>query len=463
LEHRKEAFYIVAIFLAIVVAPVTFSAPNSNEPPLDLELPYITMFENDMTYAFMMSWDDGNQYTDTPVSLIEDKYGVKHTSFLITSRITEENIAQWMSMLFRGHDIEVHGRNHTAIGLDIPEDDIREIVEGGAADLNAWLGYDPIAFAYPFGSVSDTAANIVLETFDFSRGTKSEGYNTLGTWPLANVRDVFHSIGDLTGLQSTYSIPSVSKIYERFLEMIDRDGRGYQTYGAFKTYGHTDLYYIDLEGRDLLDIELEKISMRNDTWLTSWGEAWAYNQIRMNTSIQDYSAGPSQVQFTVTPEYDVDRYPLQVTVKCEVPANWETPLVEIGGQTISNPLTIYTHGEKFILFNIRPRGQTVNIIDATSDDTVAPFTSQPRLKWASDDLIMMFDITDSGGFVQDVNVSIQSISSCGYFELVENPLFWGNSTYGVVLLDAVDENTVIRIDAIDSNGNRCSTYFTIIE
>ena len=331
LNRRYTTLCVIAFIVIMISVPLPFSSIAADEPPMGIDMPFITRFKNDMTYAFMLSWDDGDEVNDVPVSLIEDKYEAKHTSFLVTSRITDDNIAQWMSMLFRGHDMEVHGRYHTAIGLNVNESSIRDVVEGGAADLKAWLGYNPIVFAYPFGSVSENASDIVLETFDFARGTKEEGFSTLGTWPITNKRDVKHSIGGLTGLQNTYNIPNIPQLYERFLTMIERDGRGYDTYGAFKTYGHTGQYYLNLEGRELFDMELAKLSQRNDTWFTSWGEAWAYEQVRTNTTIHGFNADSTIVSFFVTPELDIERYPVEITIRSEIPATWNIPLVEIDG------------------------------------------------------------------------------------------------------------------------------------
>lgn len=433
---------------------------SANNPPFALEQPSITTFKNDMTYAFMISWDDGDP-NDLPISFIEDRYGFKHTSFLITNRMNDDNFAQWMSMLFRGHDIQVHGRTHTAIGLNLNESSIRDIAEGGALDLKDWLGYNPIAFAYPFGSVSENATEIVLGTYDYARGTKSEGFNSLGTWPILDVSDVKHSIGGLTGLQSTYDIPNIPDIYDRFLTMIERDGRGYQTYGAFKTYGHTNDYYMDYAGRDLFETELVKLSLRNDTWFTSWSEAWAYELVRTNTIIDDFSANGDVISFHIVPDYNVLRYPIEVTMKCEIPVDWTNPLVDIEGKTMNSPRIITEKGHRYILFNMIPGGQQITIVDDVSLDSISPEINNPRYQWISGDLIVKFDVTDSNGFIEDVNVSVTHNSIDYDFNLVESPLFWGNSTYGVVLFDVQLSIITLNVDVIDSNGNACSVPFTI--
>ena len=129
---------------------------------------------------------------------------------------------------------------------------------------------------------------------------------------------------------------------------------------------------------------------------------------------------------------------------------------------ISNLTTITSNGHKYILFNMEPRGQKVTITNRMASDTVAPVVTEPFLRWVSNDLIITFDVTDLSGFIRDVNVTLHTSTSDHEFDIVENPIFWGNSTYGIVLFDAPVEEMVMLVDTIDSNGNACSILFSIV-
>ncbi len=444
----------ISLVLVVVVAwygVVILGEYDSNitETTSDLKLPapVITMFKNDKRYALLVSWDDG--VNDMDFSFLEDELGIKHTSFVVTSRIADKKF--WgLDIMFRGHDIQSHTREHKATGL-ANLSYCEYLISRSIVDIERTYGFTPIVLAYPYGSTNAITSEIALRYVDVARGTIPEGILRLGTWPIKHRGNARHSTFDLNGLSSE----NMDRLAERFYEMTKLEGNR-----AFKIYGHTDLATFNLTERAMLFDELKKIAFRNDTWYASWGEAIAYDILRTNTTIEDFSYDDSEVMFRTVTSANVTRYPVQLTYRVEIPKEWDSIVVYDDGR-ISSDFTL-TNGT--LLINSKPRNQTIRIVRTqdTMIDTEGPVIGGVTIATGTEGLLITFEVTDVLGFVTDVNMTVSVGNNTFFFNRIVNPIFWDNSTYGrAIFADDIQSSDGIDITicAQDSSGNLSSLSY----
>lgn len=406
-----------------------------------LDEPTITTFRCDKPYAFMISWDD--EYNDLPFSFLEDRIGMKHTSFVVTSRIN--NSMLWgLDMLFRGHDIQSHGLYHSPLGLNLNDSYRRLVLEQSIYDIERMYGYTPILFAYPYGSTDEYVSKMVLEYYDVARGTRTEGLTTtLGIWFIDRPDDARHSIGDCGGIGTK----NAHLLLGRFNDMTKK-GAG----RAFKTYGHTHDSCISVEDRPYFFEMLEQVSGRNDTWYTTWGEAVAYWILSTNTSITEHHVSNSTVSFKTTPTVDINRYPIRLTYKVNVPLGWTKVYVTDNKKSSSVLSVVEEDGKKYALIESIPQGQVLYLSKQPPQGTPTPTITDLRTIITDEGTLFMFDVLGSSAII-DVNLTIYTLTHTYFFEEIMNPTFWFNSTYGrVVFGESITDYTVV-INVVDASGN----------
>ncbi|MGY5853971.1 MAG: polysaccharide deacetylase family protein [Candidatus Thorarchaeota archaeon] len=239
-----------------------------------VELPTVEVFQGGKQYAFMFSWDDGGD--DLRFSFLEDELGFKHTSFVVTSKIQGKNL--WgLDMLFRGHDIQSHSREHL-YHTKLNESYRNYLISQSVKDIEEVYGYTPILFAYPYGSQNMACQTQALEYFRVARGLGPEKISDCGTWPITSLGNCDHSFPEIDGVVGhTYE-----KLVDSFNTMVENsEGR----HRAYKCYGHSNTdWFADDERIDFFT-RLGDIANRNDTWYTSWGEAFAYQIQRQNIRV----------------------------------------------------------------------------------------------------------------------------------------------------------------------------------
>lgn len=406
-----------------------------------LEEPIITTFRHDRPYTFMISWDD--EYNDLPFSFLEDRIGMKHTSFVITSRIN--NSMLWgLDMLFRGHDIQSHGLYHSALGLKHNDSYRRLVLEQSIYDIERMYGYTPILFAFPYGSTDENVSKMALEYYDVARGTRTEGLRTtLGIWFIDRPDDARHSIGDCGGIDTK----NAHLLPDRFSDMTKR-GAG----RAFKTYGHTHISCIGVEDRPYFFEMLEQVSGRDDTWYTTWGEAVAYWILSTNTSITEHCISDSTVSFRTTPTVDINRYPIRLTYRVNVPLDWSEVYVADNKRSSSVLSVVEEEGKKYALIESIPQGQVLYLSEQPPREVQPPTITDLRTLVTDEGTLFMFEVLGSSAII-DVNLTIYTLTHTYFFEEMVNPTFWFNSTYGrVVFGESITEFTAV-INVVDASGN----------
>lgn len=91
--------------------------------------------------------------------------------------LSADQVREWAA---NGIEFGAHGRTH--VDLTHGSTNLIEEVERSAADLERLLGYRTRSFAYPFGSVNETALKEVAQTYDLAF-TARPGVNTVETNP----------------------------------------------------------------------------------------------------------------------------------------------------------------------------------------------------------------------------------------------------------------------------------------
>lgn len=139
-------------------------------------------FENGKKKVFTLSYDDGLVF-DIPLIEIFNKNNLKSTFFLCSARLKkgdfdlekmEGSISyQKAKFVYAGHEIASHSVNHACVG-QIPRNEIEYEVKEDVKAINENLGIKIKGFAYPCGSQSDEAIEIIKEAgLGYARTNKS--------------------------------------------------------------------------------------------------------------------------------------------------------------------------------------------------------------------------------------------------------------------------------------------------
>ena len=139
-------------------------------------------FENGKKKAFTLSYDDGGVY-DIPLIEIFNKHNLKSTFFVCSSRLEignfnlekEEGSISYekAKTLYEGHEIASHSVNHARVG-EIERSAVEYEVKEDIRAIKENLGIDIKGFAYPCGSQSDEAIEVIKEAgLSYARTNKS--------------------------------------------------------------------------------------------------------------------------------------------------------------------------------------------------------------------------------------------------------------------------------------------------
>ena len=440
MNHMK-LFQVLAIVICLSIgfssSLIIISDYCWTEPPI-LQLPTMTVFRDDHQYAFMLGWDD--EMDDLNFSFIEDEFGFRHTSFAVTGRLND-SVFWGLDMLFRGHDIQSHSSEHLHFAW-LNESRIESLLAQSISDIERLYGYTPIVFAYPFGSHSNESDAIIPNYFDVGRGIGSELTNQ-GAWPITNRSCCLHTAPGNDGITGS----GVDLLSISFEEMLNKEG-----YRAYKCYGHSG--WFNARERTLFKKELSKIAEHN-LWLTTWGEAIAYQVVRNHAIIENYHVYSKNLKFvTKAPELNISRYPISITYKVEIPRDWDDVTVLEDGRIIAHEIVDISNN-RYVMLNSAPRGQLIEITTQKVIDTTSPTLSGIRVRYTPEGALILFEASDFHGTVYDVNMTV--VTDIGTFDFVRmmNPTFWSNSTYGRVVFNANNVYAVTVI-ALDSSGNVCN-------
>ncbi len=398
--------------------------------------PVVTVFRDNHQHAFMLGWDD--EMDDLNFSFIEDEFGFRHTSFAVTGRLND-SVFWGLDMLFRGHDIQSHSSEHLHFAR-LNSSRIELLLGQSINDIERLYGYTPIVFAYPFGSHSSESDSIIPNYFDVGRGIGYEKTNR-GAWPITSRSCCLHSAPGCHGITGDV----VDRLTTSFEEMLNNEG-----HRAYKCYGHSG--WFNAQERSQFEKELSKIAEHDDLWLTTWGEAIAYQVVRDHTVIEDYHTYSENIKFkTVAPELNISRYPVSVTYRVEIPRDWDNLAVLDDGRIIPHKIVENSSGE-YLLLNSIPRGQIIEITTQRGVDTTGPVISGIHIRYTAEGALVLFEVSDFHGTVCDVNMTIVTDIGSFDFDRIVNPTFWSNNTYGRVVFNASDIYA-ITVMASDSSGN----------
>lgn len=436
--NHKQLFQVLAIIICLFIGSGSSLVVISDYrwvEPLPIQPPIITVFRDDHQHAFMLSWDD--EMDDLNFSFVEDEFGFRHTSFTVTNRLND-SVLWGLDMLFRGHDIQSHSSEHLHFAW-LNESRIESLLSQSINDIERLYGYTPIVFAYPFGSHDNESDSIIPNYFDVGRGIGPELTNQ-GAWPITNRSCCLHSAIGIHGITgSVVDLLSIS-----FNEMLNKDG-----HRAYKGYGHSG--WFTARERILFKKELAKI-VEHDLWFTTWGEAIAYQVVRDHAIVENYHVYSKNLKFvTKAPELNTSRYPVPITYKVEIPRDWNDVTILEDGRIIPHKI-VDESNSRYVLLNSLPMGQVIEITTQEVVDTTSPMISGIRVRYTTEGALILFEASDVHGTICDVNMTIVTDIGTFNFDIVVNPTFWSNTTYGRVVFNASDICAII-VMASDSSGN----------
>jgi hypothetical protein len=436
---RKAIILVIGISVLLLDS---FLAFGMHSQPTDVSIPDVEVFRGGKQFAFMFSWDDGGD--DLAFSFLEDELGFKHTTFAVTSRIESRKL--WgLDMLFRGHDIQSHSRqhlHHAQLNSSYREYLLRQSVN----DIETVYGFTPIVFAYPYGSVDITTQEQVSKFFRLARGIQYESTLIRGTWPIENQGRALHSFPSVDGVKGT----NMNRLVNTFEEMVTGAG---SAHAAYKCYGHSK-WFTPEERSDFFEL-LKQIAMRKDTWYTSWGESVAYQLERQNVRISSYHKSKHSISFTTEVD-DEFSFGVALTYRIEIPGTWAEFTVSDGGKFSDYYRLVRENESLYLLLDSVPRGQTIEIVPYSITDAVNPRIENMRALVTREGAAFLADILDDHSRISNVDIAINGVDFHTVFLRVQNPIFWSNSTYGRVVFGLPNGMYDFTVTASDSFGNEIS-------
>jgi hypothetical protein len=439
----------LAIILILVFSLEFIQVLSSGGNLVFLDEPTVEVFRGGKQYTFMFSWDDGGN--DLQFSFLEDEQGFRHTTFVITSHIQRKRL--WgLDMLFRGHDIQSHSRDHVH-HASINSSYCEYLLQQSIVDIEGGYGYSPILFAYPYGSQNQAVQKLVEKHFKIGRGINYESGNHLGSWPIQQTSNALHSFPSVDGVQGS----TIYRLISSFNQMVSYDDGVHR---AYKCYGHSK-WFSESE-RDEFFEALQEIALRNDTWYTSWGEAVAYQIERSNVCIEKHVSIDGMVSFVTAIASDFE-YGIPITYRIEIPASWNDVSVIDGDKISHSFLMIEEETRKYLLLDSAPHGQKIKVIPIISEDSSSPVIENIRTLVTEEGVAFLADVYDKESLVRDVNMTIFGNGGLFSFQRVLNPMFWANSTFGRVVFELEPGSYDCTVSAVDSSGNRASLsrYFEL--
>jgi len=410
-------------------------------------MPTIEEFRDGRRFAFLLCWDDGRN--DLEISFLEDELGLKHTSFVITSRVYDKLL--WgLDMLFRGHDIQSHALYHLNLKL-LNESYGTYLMTQSKFDIERLFGYSPVLFSYPYGATDLYLKSKVLEYYRVARGISYEKGTELGKWPISAPSNAKHSFPDSDGL-GVSNLPLLQSSFETMILNYDEEPL------AYKAYGHTQSFTIN--HTESFRTAFSSITNRSDVWLTSWGEAVAYQIQRDNSKISNFLTNDDSISFRIGVSNN-NYYGIPLTYRIPIPQNWDHFTV-FDGRKVTDRYSLYNDAEgSYILLNAIPQGQEITIEPVGYSETTKPMIANVRTIVTSEGTAFLADIVDYCSLISDVNFTITGNGTTYEFEDVRNPLFWANSTYGRVLFGVNTGCIQFKITARDASGNIVSIVYEL--
>jgi len=139
--------------------------------------PYIAPYLNDKKAAFSFTFDDGFKGQVANTLEIIDPLGIKGTFFVIPQRMDDQGSGsiQWdqaKALQANGHEIGTHGAVKPKLH-EIPAQEMREKITGGAELITSNTGVRPVSYARPGGSkYTDEVLEEVRERHYFIRSAE---------------------------------------------------------------------------------------------------------------------------------------------------------------------------------------------------------------------------------------------------------------------------------------------------
>lgn len=136
---------------------------------------YSELTQADLGAGLAFSFDDHHLAIWSSMRPMFDRHGAKVTFFISAYHtLTEEERGQLRALADDGHDIQYHSTNHrNAADYAATHGAAAWITDDIAPDLAALRGdgYDPTAFAYPYGARNATTDAAILTVLPLARGS----------------------------------------------------------------------------------------------------------------------------------------------------------------------------------------------------------------------------------------------------------------------------------------------------
>jgi peptidoglycan/xylan/chitin deacetylase (PgdA/CDA1 family) len=152
------------IFLMAVLLPILFgSSCDGDDETLDV---VIATYPQDKTAALSFTWDDGCASVFTKIVPLLDRYHLKGTFLIITSKASNNGEwPRWKALYEQGHEIASHSLSHLSLGTISDTVILKAEIDSSYSMIEHYIGKAPFLFGHPYHSTSSLVDKLVFRKY----------------------------------------------------------------------------------------------------------------------------------------------------------------------------------------------------------------------------------------------------------------------------------------------------------
>jgi PKD repeat protein/peptidoglycan/xylan/chitin deacetylase (PgdA/CDA1 family) len=348
---RKISRGLTALLLLMVFATSSFAAQHE-----------ITTFPDNKNGAISLTFDDGCQsHIDIGAPYLTQK-GFHGTFFVITDDVYDHESYNygpvwddWRAVASAGHEIGSHSLDHPHL-TSLSDGDVRYQMEESKALIDSEItSQECLSFAYPFGESDATVQSIADDVYIGSRGTDWDP----NYWDDPNYANV-----------NSYSPGSMSEL-ENLTDEAENQGLWIDLH--FHTLNQeADGCYLDpgnwstQDWKDFIDYLYD--NKRDTLYIGTFGSVAKYNKEMKDATLSEISYTSIQVVLSLTLNtLDGAKYDFPLTIRSEVPSNWDTVTVQQGGSTIEEVGSTVEGSHTVVYYHAVPDHGNITLLSPDAD------------------------------------------------------------------------------------------------
>lgn len=333
---KKLTFIIIITLLFNLFS--SFSSPDQNDPY------EIATWKGFSEAAINYTFDDGcpNQF-DVAIPMF-DQYGFQLTIYLISNSVPEDKWATIKQAICNGHEMGSHTVTHPSLAELSPEDQRKELSDSRIA-IDQHTGTKKChTIAYPYCVYPDL--QLCSEYYIAGRDCRGEIEKAT---PDSYYRISSIGCGDLSEFNTTKAIT------DKMNDAASQNG-----WCVFLLHGiDNDGGYSPVTSQVLRDCLEYADKNRDKFWVTSLLNAVLYAKERDAAVLTEKENTENYIKMEITHHLDNSIYNFPLTIRRQLPDNWENSSVRQGGILLESKITTESN-KRYVVFDAIPdKGEVI--------------------------------------------------------------------------------------------------------